>query len=125
MKALITLMCALIMTVDALAEDIPGKEQSQAALLAVCLDSPGNSRESCVCGVDHSARSLEDEQLAILAFMAAEMQRLAADEELLLAIIRRFRLSPERFQEAMTAINRVSAEVKNRCERPPPQAAAK
>ncbi len=124
MKALITLVCALIMTADAVAEPIPAKEQSQAALLAVCLDSPGNSRESCVCGVDQSARSLDDEQLAILAFMAAEMQKLESDEELFLTIIRRFSLSPERFHEAITAINRASAEAKSRCERIPPQAAA-
>lgn len=124
MKALFTLLCVLIVPLGAAAEDIPPKGEAQAALMAVCLTSPGNSEQSCACGVGHSARNLDAEQLAILAFMATEMQKLDADEELFLAIIRRFRLSPERFQAAMTAINRVSAEANELCERTPLQPAA-
>ncbi len=124
MKALLTLLCVLTIPLGASAQAIPPKGETQAALMAVCLTSPGNSERSCACGVDHSARSLDAEQLAILAFMAAEMQKLDADEELFLAIIRRFRLSPERFRAAMAAINRVSAEANELCERPPLQPAA-
>ena len=105
-------------------DDVRPPQSSQAELMALCLASPGNSEESCVCGVGYAKRHLERDELAILAFMAAEMQELDSDADLFLSIIERFRLDPTQFYQAMTAINRVSAEASRICEEPllPPAA---
>ena len=105
-------------------DDARPPQSSQAELMALCLASPGNSEESCACGVGYAKRHLERDELAILAFMAAEMQALDSDADLFLSIIERFRLDPAQFYKAMTAINRVSAEASRICEEPvlPPTA---
>ena len=115
---------AIAMPAVAAADWIDGYDEtrpppsSQAELMSLCLAAPGNSEESCACGVDYAVHHLDGEELAILAFMAAEMQMLDADMDLFLSIIHRFRLDPERFHKAMAAINRVSAEASEICERP-------
>ena len=105
-------------------DDVRPPQSSEAELMALCLASPGNSEESCACGVGYAKRHLEPDELAILAFMAAEMQELDSDADLFLSIIERFRLDPTQFYQAMTAINRVSAEASRICEEPllPPAA---
>ena len=121
---------ALAMPAPAGADWIDGYDEarppqsSEAELMALCLASPGNSEESCACGVGYAKRHLERDELAILAFMAAEMQELDSDADLFLSIIERFRLDPTQFYKAMTAINRVSAEASRICEEPllPPAA---
>lgn len=115
---------AMALPATALADWIDGYDEvrpplsSQAELMSLCLAAPGNSEESCACGVDYAAHHLDGGELAILAFMAAEMQVLDADMDLFLSIIQRFRLDPEQFHRAMAAINRVSAEASKICERP-------
>ena len=105
-------------------DDVRPPQSSEAELMALCRASPGNSEESCVCGVGYAKRHLERDELAILAFMASEMQELDSDADLFLSIIERFRLDPTQFYQAMTAINRVSAEASRICEEPllPPAA---
>ena len=114
-------VCAVAVPIHSAAAPLDGEASAataQEALMALCLASPRNDEDSCACGVGHSSRNLDQEELSILAFMAAEMQAEDSDEELFLAIIRRFQLSPERFQEVIASVNQVSAEAAALCERP-------